>query len=52
MLLTRQSTTFDNCSLRWGMPRISLRNSSERIELSGVFSPAAAKRSTMPSGAV
>ncbi len=30
---------------RWGMPRTSAKNSSERIEMSGFLSPAAAKRS-------
>jgi hypothetical protein len=31
------------------MPRISARNSSERIEMSGFFSPAAAKMSRISS---
>jgi hypothetical protein len=35
-----------------GIPRTSARNSSERMEISGFSKPAAAKRSTTPSGAM
>jgi hypothetical protein len=36
---------------RWGVPRTSARNSSEKIEMSGFLSPAAAMMSTTPSDA-